>query len=103
MAIENEVVIIAEVVALPGKREELRRAIFEDLVPKSLAEEGVSVFRLHENRDTPGHFVLYERFRDQAAIDSLFAQEHFARIKETLVSLVEGGKPKITYLRALTE
>ena len=103
MAIENEVVIIAEAVALPGKREELRRAIVEDLVPKSLAEEGVSVFRLHENRDTPGHFVLYERFRDQAAIDSLFAQEHFARIKETLASLAEGGKPKITYLRALTE
>ena len=103
MAIENEVVIIAEVVALPGKREELRRAIVEDFVPKSLAEEGVSVFRLHENRDTPGHFVLYERFRDQAAIDSLFAQEHFARFKQTLASLAEGGEPKRTYLRALTE
>ncbi|MBV8230085.1 MAG: antibiotic biosynthesis monooxygenase, partial [Planctomycetaceae bacterium] len=83
MAIENEVVIIAEAVALPGKREELRRALVEDFVPKSLAEEGVSVFRLHENRDNPGHFVLYERFRDQAAIDFLFAEEHFARIKET--------------------
>lgn len=60
MAIENEVVIIAEAVALPGKREELRRAFVEDFVPKSLAEEGVSVFRLHENRDNPGHFVLYD-------------------------------------------
>jgi hypothetical protein len=39
-------VIIAEAVALPGKREELRRAIVEDLVPKSLAEAGVSVLRL---------------------------------------------------------
>ena len=58
MAIENEVVIIAEAVALPGKREELRRAFVEDFVPKSRAEEGVSVFRLHESRDNPGHFVL---------------------------------------------
>jgi hypothetical protein len=33
MAIENEVVIIAEAVALPGKREELRRAFVEDLAP----------------------------------------------------------------------
>ena len=103
MAIENEVVIIAEAVALPGKREELRRAFVEDFVPKSLAEEGVSVFRLHENRDNPGHFVLYERFRDQAAIDFLFAKEHFARIKEILVSLAEGGKPKVTYFHVLTD
>ena len=103
MAIENEVVIIAEAVALPGKREELRRAIVEDFVPKSVAEEGVSVFRLHENRDYPGLLVLYERFRDQAAIDFLFAEEHFARIKETLASLAEGGKPKVTNFHVLTD
>jgi len=103
MAIENEVVLIAEAVALPGKREDLRRALVEDFVPKSLAEEGVSDFRLHENRDNPGHFVLYERFRDQAAIDFLFAEEHFARIKETLASLAEGGKPKVTYFHVLTD
>ena len=103
MGNENEVVIIAEAVALPGKREELRRAIVEDLVPQSLAEEGVSAFRLHENRDNPGHFVLYERFRDQAAIDFHFAQEHFAKIKEVLASLAEGGKPKITYFHILTD
>jgi quinol monooxygenase YgiN len=46
MGTEHEVVIIAEATALPGKRDELKRA-FDRLVPKSRAEEGVSTFRLH--------------------------------------------------------
>ena len=101
MGIQSEVVLIAEATALPGKREELRRA-FDELVPKSLAEQGVSVFRLHENRDKPGHFVLYERFRDQGALDTHVTMDHFAKILRDFASLAEGGKPKITYYHALT-
>ena len=62
----NEVVLIAEAAALPGKRDELRRA-FDELVPRALAEAGVRTFRLHEDRDQSGHFMLYERYRDQDA------------------------------------
>jgi quinol monooxygenase YgiN len=102
MGTENEVVIIAEATALPGKRDELKRA-FERLVPKSRAEEGVSTFRLHEDRDRPGHFVLYERFRDQAAIDTHVTLEHFAQILRDFVELAEGGKPKLSYFHILTE
>ena len=102
MASENEVVIIAEATALPGKRDELKHAI-DRLVPKSLAEEGVSTFRLHEDRDRPGHFMLYERFRDQAAIDTHVTLEHFAQILRDLAELAEGGKPKLTYFHILTE
>jgi quinol monooxygenase YgiN len=98
----NEVVIIAEATALPGKRDELKRA-FDRLVPKSRAEEGVSTFRLHEDRDKPGHFVLYERFRDQAAIDTHVTLEHFAQILRDFAELAEGGKPKLTYFHILTE
>jgi quinol monooxygenase YgiN len=89
MGIETEVVLIAEATALPGKREELRRA-FNELVPKSLAEEGVSVFRLHENRDKPGHFVLYERFRDQVALDTHVTLDPF-REDPAGFRLVGGG------------
>ena len=102
MGIQSEVVLIAEATALPGKRDELRQA-FDELVQKSLAEEGVSVFRLHENRDKPGHFVLYERFRDQGALDTHVTMDHFAKILRDFTSLAEGGKPKITYYHALTE
>jgi quinol monooxygenase YgiN len=102
MGTEHEVVIIAEATALPGKRDELRRA-FDRLVPKSRAEEGVSTFRLHEDRDRPGTFVLYERFRDQAAIDTHVTQEHFAQILQDFAELAEGGRPKLSYFHILTE
>jgi quinol monooxygenase YgiN len=69
----------------------LRRA-FDELVPKSLAEEGVSDFRLRENRHKPGHFVLYERFRDQVALDTHVSIDHFAKILRDFASLVEGGQ-----------
>ena len=64
----HEVVLIAEAAALPGKRDELRRA-FEELVPRALAEAGVRTFRLHEDRDQSGRFMLYERYHDQDAVD----------------------------------
>jgi hypothetical protein len=43
--------------ALPGKRDELLRAVLEDLIPKALAEPDVSIFPLHEDRDQAGRFI----------------------------------------------
>ena len=102
MGTVHEVVIIAEATALPGKRDELKRA-FDRLVPKSRAEEGVSTFRLHEDRDRPGRFVLYERFRDQSAIDLHVTLEHFAQILRDCAELAEEGKPKLSFFHILTE
>jgi quinol monooxygenase YgiN len=98
----DEVVLIAEVTALPGKRGELLKA-FEELIPKALAEPGVSAFRLHEDRDKPGHFTLYERYHNQDCVESHFASDHFAAISQALAELAEGAKPKITYYRVLTD
>src|ERR1700761_6539985 len=102
MGTEHEVVIIAEATALPGKRDDLRRA-FDRLVPKSRAEEGVSTFRLHEDRDRPGRFLLYERFRDQDAIDTHVTLEHFTQIPRDFSELAEGGKPRLSYFHILAE
>ena len=48
MADTNEVVLIAEATARPGKRDDLRHA-FDILVPQTRAEDGVNAFILHEN------------------------------------------------------
>ncbi len=96
MAADNEVVLIAEAIALPGKRDELRQA-FDVLVPQTRAEEGVSAFILHENREKAGYFMLYEVYRDQAAVESHFATPHFAAIVKALGELAEGGVPSLTY------
>jgi quinol monooxygenase YgiN len=99
----NEVVLIAEATALPGKRDELLRAVLEGLIPKALAEPDVSVFRLHEDRDQAGRFMLYERFHNWGSVESHFTAEHFATISEALAELAEGGEPKITYYEVLTD
>src|ERR1700744_3215112 len=96
MAVHNEVILIAEATARPGNRDELRRA-FDVLVPQTRAEEGVSAFILHEDRDKAGHFMLYEVYRDQAAVESHFATPHFAAIAKALSELAEGGAPSLTY------
>jgi quinol monooxygenase YgiN len=100
MAANKEVVLIAEATALPGKRDELRHA-FDILVPQTRAEEGVSAFVLHEDRDNAGHFMLYEVYRDQAAVESHFATAHFAAIGKALGELAEGGVPDLTYYTEL--
>jgi quinol monooxygenase YgiN len=99
----NEVVLIAEATALPGKRDELLRAVVDDLIPKALAEPDVSVFQLHEDRDQAGHFMLYKRFHNKGSVESHFATEPFATISKALAELAEGGKPKITYYEVLTD
>src|SRR5947209_10914185 len=63
---DGEVVLITEATALPGRTDDLRRAFIE-LIPQSLAEGAVSTFRLHEDRDRPGHFALYQRYDVQGA------------------------------------
>jgi quinol monooxygenase YgiN len=41
--------------------------------------------------------MLYEVYRDQAAVESHFATPHFAAIVKALGELAEGGAPSLTY------
>jgi len=98
----GQVVLVAEVTALRGKCEQLRRAL-DELIPQSLAEGGVITFRLHEDRHEPGHFTLYERFRNQHSVDWHVQTDHFALALEAFTEFAQGGAPKITYYRMLTD
>jgi quinol monooxygenase YgiN len=98
----NGVVLIAEAAALPGKRDELRRAL-DELVPRARAEAGVSTFRLHEDRDQSGHFMLYERYRDQDAVNTHFETGHFAAIVRALAEFAEGGAARIVSYQLLSD
>jgi quinol monooxygenase YgiN len=102
MGDSTEVVLIAEAAALPGKRDELRRA-FDELVPRALAEAGVSTFRLHEDHDQSGHFMLYERYCDQDAVDTHFETGHFAAIVKALAEFADGGRARIVSYHPLGE
>jgi quinol monooxygenase YgiN len=53
-------------------------------------------FRLHEDLENPGHFVLYVHFDSQAGLDSHFASSHFKKVVDAVAPLVGDGKPDIT-------
>jgi len=64
------------------------------------AERNNLVYFLHEDRESPGHFVFYEIFATQADFDAHNATPHvqawFARLSE----LAEGGV-KVTRMQIL--
>jgi quinol monooxygenase YgiN len=79
------IAIIAEVRAWPGKEDALR-ALTVPLVARALSEPATLLFTLHEDRDAPGHFLLYEVYASPADFDVHRAQTHvrdwFARLPE---------------------
>lgn len=82
--------VVAEVRAKPGREDELR-AITLPLVKQVRAEPNNLLYFLHEDRETPGHFVFYEIFAKQADFEAHNATPHvqawFARLPE----LADGG------------
>jgi quinol monooxygenase YgiN len=68
--------IVAVLKAKPGQESELRQALLT-LIPPVLQEPGCIQYTLHESLDHPGHFVFYEAWADQAAIDRHGQTTHF--------------------------
>ena len=65
----------------PDERADEAARLFAELRAESLKEEGGDGFEvLRGDADEPGTFVLYETWRDQAALDAHYATEHFARL-----------------------
>jgi quinol monooxygenase YgiN len=75
----NELIIVAESTAKPGKEAELRAALVSMLAP-SRAEPGCVLYQLHEDTVTPGRFVFYEIWKDAATFEFHTKTEHFKAI-----------------------
>ena len=93
------IVIIATLTATSENRDHLLQAL-QELLPAARAESGVYTFLLHENRQEPGQFTLYEHFRDQSAIDTHFSSSHFGRVSTALAQHADGA-PVLTYHQPL--
>ena len=58
----------------PGRADELRERL-RAVVARTVEEPGCLEFQVFELTDRPGHFVLWEKFADQAALDVHLATE----------------------------
>ena len=82
--------IVAEVRAKPGKEAELRAATLP-LIGLVRGDPKNLVYFLQESRATPGHFIFYEIFANEADFEAHnampYVQEWFAKLPE----LADGG------------
>jgi len=82
--------VVAEVRAKPGKEAELRAATLP-LVALVRSDPKNLVYFLQEDRESPGHFIFYEVFANQADFDAHnampYVKDWFAKLPE----LADGG------------
>ncbi|HXE31996.1 MAG TPA: putative quinol monooxygenase [Terriglobales bacterium] len=70
--------------------EEQAAACLEQLAAASRREPGCLVYNAHRSLETPGRLLIYEIYRDQAALEAHRASSHFARYASgELYTLVE--------------
>jgi quinol monooxygenase YgiN len=77
MSLSGEnVVVIADIHAKPGQEGELLKTL-ETAAQEARAKDGCLLYRLHQDIAEPAHVVLYEVWRDKAAVDAHHASEQF--------------------------
>ena len=57
----QQLTITAEIIARPGKRELVKKALLKLIAP-TLAEEGCLNYDLHQDNETPDRFFFYENW-----------------------------------------
>jgi quinol monooxygenase YgiN len=88
-------VIIATWRAKPGS-EDIVAATLHELTAASRLEPGCRFYQAQESLDTPGVFVVYEIYDDQAAAEAHTASDHFRRlVLEDAVPLLESRERQV--------
>jgi len=91
--------IVAEVRAKPGKENELRAATLP-LVASVRHDPNNRLYFLHEDRETPGHFIFYEIFSNRENFEAHNAMPYVQAWFSKLPDLADGGV-KVTRLKVL--
>ncbi|QFI54934.1 putative quinol monooxygenase [Aeromonas simiae] len=85
----STVIVIARLVAQPGQGESLHRAL-QPLMEATRAEPGCLAYDLHQERDNPDAWMLFERWESDAALAAHNQAPHLAHFATTFgATLVE--------------
>lgn len=84
--------IVARIKAKPGLEQQMQQDLLSLLAP-TRAESGCITFDLLKDTNDPMVFILYENWKDQAALDAHFQQPYVKRVlkayEETLAEPIE--------------
>lgn len=72
--------VVAEIVAKPGREEELRRRLLA-LIEPTRKEEGCLQYDLHADNDAPGRFLFYENWTSEELLERHLAAPHLEEFK----------------------
>jgi quinol monooxygenase YgiN len=92
--------VIAEVVAKPGKADELR-SLLVPFAEKSRTEPGCQVYALLEVHAEPGRFLTFERWTDKAALEVHMTTPHLKELVPKLDAVLTKPFTQL-FLSALT-
>lgn len=70
------VVLVVTWMALKGHEEDAAR-LFAKLAAESRKEPGCVMYVVHCNKTNPARFLVYEQYRDEAALETHRASPHF--------------------------
>ena len=76
--------------AKPGKEKELEAAC-APCIAATKKEAGCLAYELNQDPDDPATYVMFEKFRNVAALKAHLKLEHTAKLLKALETLTDGG------------
>jgi quinol monooxygenase YgiN len=72
---DGEITLVVPIHAKDELRDEVRKRLL-DLAEKTRKEKGNICYVLHEVYNEPNHFIIYEKWKNKAALDFHMGQEY---------------------------
>lgn len=83
------IVLVARYVTHPGTADQVEAALRE-MIPLARQEDGCLLYEVNRSVERENEFLLYEVYRDEAALEAHRQTPHFRRIvEETIVPLLQ--------------
>ncbi len=90
--------VVAEMVAKPGREQDLRRELLA-LVEPTRKEQGCVQYDLHVSTEEPGRFVFYENWNSKEDLARHAASPHLTRLGTVIGDLTAEPPRILTYHR----
>ncbi len=94
----NLLTVVAEMLAKPGKEEELKAQLVA-MVEPTRKEDGCIQYDLHVSTDEAGRFVFYENWTSREHLDRHLASPHLVAFRTVAGDLLAEPARILTYNR----
>lgn len=92
------ITLLCPIFAAPGKGAEMKAALAA-LAAETVKEAGNICYRPHET-DNPDEFIIYEQWKNAAALDSHMAEPHLQKFLADEAGLL-AGEPRGRFLQEI--